>query len=330
MTDYSPIDFFSNIRIYDTNDPVLGGTSGQSNEPLKALADRTLYLFNRLGSFLGQSVITASGAITPNDIFKLLRVVTANNITLTLDPVATFKVGQLVKIKAKVTAALGKAVAVVPNGGETIEDGKITYSAALYLHDGEELCLMAANTHASGVGVPTFWELVQEGTTIPFDLIGSDKLSRTAPRNALVANGNNPETAGALLVRADFARLWEKLAPSAVPDATWLSDPVIYRQLPSEGNGTTTFRLPDMRSMVHKGLDLGRGLSLGRLTASEGGYEADALKAHTHTFLGVDTVSTAGGSSSNRRCGDFNKVTGSTGGAENLVKNAGFTPYIFY
>lgn len=40
------------------------------------------------------------------------------------------------------------------------------------------------------------------------------------------------------------------------------------------------------------------------------------IPAHSHGYLGVDTVSTAGGSSSSRRCGDFNKTTDSQGGGQ--------------
>lgn len=38
------------------------------------------------------------------------------------------------------------------------------------------------------------------------------------------------------------------------------------------------------------------------------------MPSHSHGYIGVDTVSTAGGSSSNRRCGDFAKVSDPQGG----------------
>lgn len=48
-----------------------------------------------------------------------------------------------------------------------------------------------------------------------------------------------------------------------------------------EGDGSTTFALPDWRGTFTRGLDLGRGLDPDRVLGS---YQADDIKAHTHSF----------------------------------------------
>lgn len=331
MSPYTPIDQFSNIRTYDITDPVLGGGAGESNEPIEALADRTQYLFNRLGRLLGQRIITSSGAITTDDISKLLKVVTSANLALTLPSVADFPVGSLLKFKIKntATANTGKSVSVTPAGSEVIEDGNRSYSV-LDACDGEEFYLMAGDANSDNTA--DYWELLEPKGN--FEFIGQDRLVRVLPRNCLIANGCNPESAGSLLSRADFSRLWAAVSGTAISDVTWQSS-IRYQGFFSTGNGSTTFRVPDMRSMVHKGLDLSRALSLGRLDELVGGLEMDAVLSHDHPLSNIpllkNDVDRGGGTSFfSLDDKDNSKRTGFTGGSENLVKTIGLIPVIFY
>jgi phage-related tail fiber protein len=47
------------------------------------------------------------------------------------------------------------------------------------------------------------------------------------------------------------------------------------------GDGVTTFNLPDLRGQFVRGADVGRGIDPGRTIGSD---QADAFKAHTHTY----------------------------------------------
>jgi hypothetical protein len=146
-----------------------------------------------------------------------------------------------------------------------------------------------------------------------------------------------------LLTRADFPRLWALVSGSAISDAAWLSD-IRYRGFFSTGNGSTTFRAPDMRSMVHKGLDLARGLSLNRLDATSGGLEADAILEHYHkTIINPNSDNDSGngkvavGGQPNEGVppefysgGALNSSHAAIGNSENLIKTIGFIPVIFY
>lgn len=334
MTPYTPADnFAASINIYDLTDPVIGASGGVSNNPVKALADRTEYLFNRQGRYLAHRRVTAAAAITPADRGKLIHAISIANISLTLNAVATFPVGAQIDIKAK-TQAAGKAIRIVPNASEVIEDGVINYTVnGLYLHDGEIIRLIAAD--ADNNGTADYWELVDLKTNL--EKVASDGLVRIQPRNSAIADGT-------LVNRADYPRVWAAIAADAVDDGTWLSDAVRYRQFFSAGNGTTTFRWPDMRSMVWKGLDIGRGLSLTRLDNFPGGLEKDAVLEHYHIVTinpNADNQSGSGkvvvGGTANEGTPPQFKTAGAVDGAnnligntENLIKTTGLLPVIFY
>lgn len=70
---------------------------------------------------------------------------------------------------------------------------------------------------------------------------------------ASIPAGLLPEN-GQLVDRATYPDLWALYAPIAVTDAVWLASPYLNRGLPSSGNGTTTFRMPDTNGKHADGL----------------------------------------------------------------------------
>lgn len=146
---------------------------------------------------------------------------------------------------------------------------------------------------------------------------------------------------GQLVNRDEYVALTEyalslTTGKGVIDDASWLSDPKTYRSMFSLGDGVSTLRLPDLRGLSVRFLDLNRGIDVGRLAAllqdAPGSYQDDNVKAHDHTttfrrdnnvvsFGGGNgvVVSTPAGSS-----GTFN--TGATGSDENTMKNLGLLP----
>lgn len=83
------------------------------------------------------------------------------------------------------------------------------------------------------------------------------------------------------------------------------------------GNGTTTFKLPDLRGEFIRGWDAGRGVDISRAFGSN---QSDELKSHTHTYRGA-TI-TAGGADPSGSGFTFQAgATGATGGNETRPRN---------
>lgn len=95
----------------------------------------------------------------------------------------------------------------------------------------------------------------------------------TPPAGAIKANG-------ALLPRADFPALWAYAQASGNMAA---SDGVRQNFQFSPGDGSTTFRAPDVRGRFPRFWDDGKGVDSGRGIGTD---QADQNKAHTHAVNG--------------------------------------------
>ncbi|MFH1813376.1 MAG: phage tail protein [Pseudomonadota bacterium] len=148
-----------------------------------------------------------------------------------------------------------------------------------------------------------------------------------APAGWLKANG-------ALLSRTTYAGLWAfaQASGNIVIDSTWVtSRPGSF----SFGDGSTTFRIPDLRGLFMRGFHDGSGSYESNTGMFIGQYRDDQNKAHTHRTDGAD-----GGSQHASRLGsdgpfDFvstdysvndmafitGSITGSSGGAETYPRH---------
>lgn len=150
----------------------------------------------------------------------------------------------------------------------------------------------------------------------------------TAPDGTVKANG-------ALLSRTTYAALWAFAQASgnlAASDAAWTGNPGKF----SPGDGSTTFRIPDLRGLVVRGhhdgsgtyeTDTGRGL---------GSYQADGNKAHNHLTVwggsapyGQTTPNETTGATYTAT-GQNQTYTSTEGGAETRMRNVSLLPCIRY
>ena len=132
---------------------------------------------------------------------------------------------------------------------------------------------------------------------------------------------------GALLARLEYKDLWSFANDMGLvkTEAQWSSG---FYGLFSSGDGINTFRIPDFRGVVVRGLDDGRGLDGGRVLGS---YQGDAFGAHNHTSgvrTGVNIYginSTASGAQQGMNTGGestrSSPYTSTDGGAETRMKN---------
>lgn len=112
------------------------------------------------------------------------------------------------------------------------------------------------------------------------------------------------ECDGSLVSRTTYADLWTfaNASGNIVADATWTGS--VLDGSFSTGDGSTTFRLPDMRGNFRRGWDHGRGVDAGRAIGTK---QNDAVGPHTHP-VGVSSVTVTANSSVN----NYVAPTGST------------------
>ena len=96
---------------------------------------------------------------------------------------------------------------------------------------------------------------------------------------------------GATLSRTTYADLWAyaNASNNTVAEASWSSNWGKF----STGDGSTTFRLPDLRGEFLRMWDDGRGVDSGRAIGS---YVADTLQGHAHMYYWANVGPVIGGS----------------------------------
>lgn len=307
----------------EQTDVVLGGADGISNLQQKQLANRTLWLRDQLGRYGGYKTVDTSTTLAAADLKKLI--IGTGKVAITLPAIdATVPDGARCSVIAVCDADI-KYITLLANSGNILA-GKSS-RPAIYLHDGESAVL--ANIGGQ-------WRVTDfDGNLYK---VGEEVKARTVFKNCITMQGQT-------LNRADYPRLWEYIQNAGsdviVTDNTWLSDAVRYRGFFSTGNGSSTFRLPDERGMIDRGLDLGRGLDLYRLDAKPGGYETSDNEQHGHKANGNSNGDSGGSGgvmvSSFKGFEDINDTNTSGGvtkrfieysGSEARPKNIGKIPQI--
>jgi len=251
-------------RIEET-DVVLGGEDGTSNKQIKQLANRTSWLKQELGKFEDILPISSNMSILAGQLRMLL--LGTDKAIATLPDTVNVLDGTRIFVAA-VMSANYKYLALQPNSGNFNIGRKLF--GRIYLYDGEFAEIVLNN------GIWTI--LRHEGS----NKVGEEIYGRAMFKNCLALDGS-------LVNRSDYPRLTEWVLANLssgglVSDAQWLSDPVRYRGMFSNGDGSTTLRLPDERGLFVRGLDLGRGLDLYRMDNVPGGYEISDNEKHQHGY----------------------------------------------
>lgn len=336
MLTYTPTEQKINIPIYGISDLVKGDagtTPGPANEPLKAIADNIANIYSLMNRYNGDLVKTDSYTFNISTDLRKHFVFTINdNKTFNLPNVTTLKAGEVIPVKC-LTA--GVKTLTINSIAQSIVLGQADSRNTIYLHDGETVYIMAATDGSNPI--PNHYELIGN-----YDFlidVGKSIGGRTIFKGHV---GNF----GGFLNRQDYARLWEWVSnnlaygQALVSYGIWASD-IRFQGCFNDGDGITTFGLPDERAMHDRYLDLSRGIDTGRLHNYAGGYEPDAILKHNHTIkttnTGVTINDTADpirgtipGSANTQGSLGANKTIGETGTDENRVKTIGKIPQTKY
>ncbi len=161
--------------------------------------------------------------------------------------------------------------------------------------------------------------MVEDGTLSVADLVAivqqalvptgavMDFMGSTPPAGWLKANG-------ALVSRTTYPNLWAYAQASGllITDTAWLAGATANF---STGDGSTTFRLPDLRGEFRRGWDDGRGLDTSRTLGS---VQAEAIGPHQHNANGLTNRNTVSGGSDQVLI-----KNGTANGLSNAVNNTG-------
>lgn len=177
-------------------------------------------------------------------------------------------------------------------------------------------------------GAGDYWQIVSDGVGSWFDIDRKDKVSIgttkfitsivTPSGGYLVANGSE-------LNRNDYPFLWNFAQQSGmlVTEANRTGNEGAF----TTGDGSTTFRIPDLRGEFLRTLDNGRGIDTDRVA---GRWQEDEFKSHTHdiTPMSPENAVTNLGivAWSSRR--EVIKETEPSGGEETRPRNIAYPLYI--
>lgn len=250
--------FDENVYQIEETDLVLGGPDGISNKQARSLANRTNWLRKAQKGFNSITSITANATLSWDDVINKQILVSATvNIQLTLPTVDTQYIG---------------ARAFIQN--DTLKNVTLIAPLRFDATDVSNIILAATET-IELVLIGTRWLVRSFSGNLTS--VGNTFYDYKERRNTLVCNGS-------LVARADYPRLWafaQTLGSSLLTDVAWNGSPDNIGFF-SSGNGSTTFRIPDLRGVFVRSLDLGSGRDNGRITEQPGGYEQEAFKQHLH------------------------------------------------
>jgi hypothetical protein len=226
----------------------------------------------------GKKNVGSNTVLDPvTDINKIIQVRgSSSSYTQTLPNVGDVAANSLIVIESIVGNTAAQKIATT--GGQYIYLNNVQ-KTEIWLHPGEIVWLFRDD----------------DGYYVINDFADQYK-NLARPMAAYKAELNQLVCKGQLVSRTTYPRLWEYvngLGASLVSDATWSTATATvagrtvdrpYRGCFSTGDGSTTFRLPDLMNVALRGVKAETGTDANRHLNKPGGYQDDATETHDHSL----------------------------------------------
>jgi len=281
---------------------------------------------NSGGFIKGKKTVVTNTTLDPlQDINKVIQIRGgSSSVTLTLASVEDMPVNSFLVIETNIGNT--RPSTITTTGGQFFYL-KNTSKTTMHMHPGEVAWVYRDD---DGFYVINDFQNIYKQIGKPFA-----SYSYSPSDNEIVCMGQEVN-------RADYPRLWEyasSLGSSLVSEATWQTTsetvlgktvPYPYRGCFSSGNGTTTFRMPQLLNVVMRGLKSVSGSDPERFFNNPGGFQLNEIIEHDHTVKPPDANSAAGfgksttGNDASENTGIASFNTGKTGGSETRMDNVGF------
>lgn len=229
-----------------------------------------------LGFITGKKVVTANTTLNPvTEVNKIIQVRGDTvAILVTIPDVASIPANSFIPIETSITNT--KPCTVQTTSGQYIYMNNSSRTS-IVLHPGEVAWLYRD----------------EDGLYIINDF--AERYKQIAkPFAAFKADLNQLLCKGQTVLRADYPRLFEyvqTLGSSYVSDAVWNTASAVvatrtvefpYRGCFSNGDGSTTFRLPDLMNMTLRGVKTESGSDTERHLNKPGGFQKNEVLSHQH------------------------------------------------
>jgi hypothetical protein len=273
------------------------------------------------GGYSGVKVISSNTTIGPSDIGKLMQIrAGSSQINIALPAIETIPANSIVSFESSIGNTRQSSIST--SNGQFIYFQNTSLSK-IHIGISETLSLFR--------GEDGYYVL--PGSFGNWMTVGDTTYKYKAGLNEVLLDGSP-------LIRTEHPRLFEyasSLGSSIVSDADWLlvdpSKGQINRGCFSYGDGTTTFRVPNLLDMFIRGIKSLSGSDPNRPSNKPGGYQRDMVGAITGDITTDKGFAYTGGPNNTvfgNGAGSVEKKKASisidTGNSETTVKNVGLLP----